>query len=145
MKKMTVTSRILIALGALMLIAAYFVLAWSIYLIAPQYLEGLSMQIWLIKITGQVKIINGLNDYIGMIHIIAHMFPEFKFLIYILGLYILIGLAAALTGNRKVLFAYLLLSVVGGIAAMVDFYMWGYDYGHNLDPTAAIQVPGLSY
>ena len=23
--------------------------------------------------------------------------------------------------------------------------MWGYDYGHNLDPKAAIQVPGLSY
>jgi copper chaperone NosL len=28
---------------------------------------------------------------------------------------------------------------------LVDFYMWGYDYGHDLDPTAAIQVPGLSY
>jgi copper chaperone NosL len=28
---------------------------------------------------------------------------------------------------------------------MYDFYQWGYDYGHNLDPTAPIQVPGLSY
>jgi copper chaperone NosL len=28
---------------------------------------------------------------------------------------------------------------------MADFYKWGYDYGHNLDPTAAIQVPGLTY
>jgi copper chaperone NosL len=27
----------------------------------------------------------------------------------------------------------------------VDFYLWGYDYGHNLDPTAAIVVPGMSY
>jgi copper chaperone NosL len=34
---------------------------------------------------------------------------------------------------------------MGGITAMVDFYKWGYDYGHNLDPKAAIQVPGLSY
>ena len=40
---------------------------------------------------------------------------------------------------------YLILSVVGAIAALIDFYMWGYDYGHDLDPTAAIQVPGLSY
>jgi copper chaperone NosL len=51
----------------------------------------------------------------------------------------------AFTGSRKLLFAYLILSVLGAAAALVDFYMWGYDYGHNLDPTAAIQVPGLSY
>ena len=28
---------------------------------------------------------------------------------------------------------------------MVDFYLWEYEYGHNLDPTAPIQVPGMSY
>ena len=49
----------------------------------------------------------------------------------------------AIIGSRKLLFAYLVLSCIGGIAALVDFYMWGYDYGHDLDPTAAIQVPGL--
>ena len=145
MKKMSRVSRIIIAIGSLILIVMFFVPAWSIYLIAPQYPEGLSMQIWLNKITGQVEIINGLNHYIGMKHIKAEMFPEFSFLIYILGFFILFGLAIAFTGNRKLLFAYLLLSVIGGIAALVDFYMWGYDYGHNLDPSAAIQVPGLSY
>ena len=31
------------------------------------------------------------------------------------------------------------------IAALVDFYLWGYDYGHNLDPNAAIVVPGMAY
>jgi copper chaperone NosL len=142
---MTVISRILVALGSLSLIAAYFVPAWAIYLIAPQYPEGLSMQIWLYKITGQVEIINGLNHYIGMKHINAEMFPEFNFLVYILGFYILFGLVAAITGNLRIVFAYLILSVLGAIAALVDFYKWGYDYGHNLDPTAAIQVPGLSY
>ncbi|MDO4230304.1 MAG: hypothetical protein Q4C98_10850, partial [Capnocytophaga sp.] len=25
------------------------------------------------------------------------------------------------------------------------FYLWEYDYGHNLDPTAAIKVPGMTY
>ncbi|MDZ4795959.1 MAG: nitrous oxide reductase accessory protein NosL [Bacteroidota bacterium] len=145
MKKMNNTSRILIALGALTLIIMFFVPVWSIYLIAPQYPEGLSMQIWLDKITGQVEIINGLNHYIGMKHIKVEMFPEFGFLIYILGGFIIFALVVALTGNRKLLFAYLILSIMGGLAAMVDFYKWGYDYGHNLDPTAAIQVPGLSY
>src|SRR5690606_20110913 len=48
-------------------------------------------------------------------------------------------------GSRKLLLSYLVLLVLFGIAALVDFYMWGYDYGHNLDPAAAIQVPGFSY
>lgn len=145
MKKMSNLSRIIIAVGSLVLIIAYFVPFWSIYLIAPQYPEGLSMQIWLNKLTGQVDIINGLNHYIGMRHIHAEMFPELKFLVYILGFYIIFGLIVAYTGNIRLLISYLILSVIGGIAALVDFYKWGYDYGHNLDPKAAIQVPGLSY
>ena len=102
------------------------------------------MQIWLSKITGEVDIINGLNHYIGMKHINADMFPEFQFLNYIVGFFILFGLAVALTANRKALFAYLILTVAGAIAALTDFYLWGYDYGHNLDPKAAIQVPGFT-
>lgn len=135
----------MIAIGSLVMITVYFLPVWSIYLIAPQYPEGLSMQIWLDKITGEVEIINGLNHYIGMKHIKAEMFPEFGFLIYILGAFIVFGLLIALSGSRKLLYAYLIVSVIGGIAALVDFYMWGYDYGHDLDPQAAIQVPGLSY
>lgn len=145
MKKMSSTSRISIAIGSLTLIAMYFVPVWSIYLVAPQYPEGLSMQIWLYQITGQVEIINGLNHYIGMKHIKAEMFPEFGYLIYILGAFIVFGLIIAITGSRKLLLGYLALSLIGGIAALADFYMWGYDYGHDLDPHAAIQVPGLSY
>src|SRR5215216_3873732 len=103
MNKMSLRSRIIIAIGALTMIIMYFVPAWSIYLIAPQYPEGLSMQIWLNKITGQVEIINGLNHYIGMKHIKAEMFPEFTFLVYILGFFILFGLIIAFTGSRKLL------------------------------------------
>jgi copper chaperone NosL len=28
---------------------------------------------------------------------------------------------------------------------MIDFYRWNYNYGHDLDPNAPIQVPGMSY
>src|SRR5688572_24170291 len=145
MKKMSTVSRIIIAIGSLAMCIMFFVPAWSIYLIAPQYPEGLSMQIWLSKITGQVEIINGLNHYIGMKHINADMFPEFKFLTYILLAFVLFGLVVAITGSRKLLTIYLIASVLGGIAAIADFYKWGYQYGHELDPSAAIQVPGLTY
>src|SRR6185295_5394125 len=125
MKKMSKVSRVIVAIGSLLLIILFFVPAWSIYLIAPQYPEGLSMQIWLYKITGQVDIINGLNHYIGMKHIEVEMFPEFGFLVYILGFFILFGLVIAITGRRKLLFIYLVVSLIGGVVALVDFYKWG--------------------
>jgi copper chaperone NosL len=145
MKKMTPLSRILVALASLSFIATFFLPFWEIYLIAPQYPEGLAMQIWLNKLTGQVEIINGLNHYIGMKHIKQEMFPELKILLYIMGAIIALGLAVAAIGQRKLLLWYLVILFIGGVVAMYDFYRWGYDYGHNLDPTAAIQVPGLSY
>ncbi len=142
---MKLASRIIVATGSLVLMSIYFLPVWFIFLLAPQYPEGLTMYIWLNKLTGQVDIINGLNHYIGMKHISVEMFPEFKFLVYIVGFFILFGLVVAVTGKRKLLFAYLILTIIGGGAAFYDFYQWGYEYGHNLDPKAAIQVPGLSY
>ncbi len=138
-------SRIIIAIASLALTATYFLPVWFIFLIAPQYPEGLTMNIWLNKITGEVDIINGLNHYIGMKHIKPEMFPEFSYLVYVVAFFILFGLVVAITGKRKLLFAYIITTVLGGVAAMVDFYKWGYDYGHNLDPKAAIQIPGFSY
>lgn len=142
---MRLSSRIIVAIAALAWAATYFFPIWFIFLTAPQYPEGLTMQIWLNKITGQVDIINGLNHYIGMKHISAGMFPEFTYMGYIVAAFIVLGLLVAVIGKRKFLLAYLLLLVLGGVAAMYDFYQWSYDYGHNLDPNAPIQVPGLSY
>jgi len=142
---LTTVSRILVAFASGALVAVFFLPVWRIDLFAPQYPEGLTMYIWINNITGQVDIINGLNHYIGMKHITVGMFPEFKFLPYVVGFFMLLGMIVAITGRRRFLFYYLALTVVGGILAMVDFYKWGYNYGHNLDPTAPIQVPGLSY
>lgn len=145
MKQLSNISRIVLAATSLLLLGTLFLPVWQIDLSAPQYPEGLSMQIWLDKITGQVDIINGLNHYIGMKHINASMFPEFSYLTYVVIVFILFGLLVALLGRQVFLVSYIFLLVAGGAAAMIDFYNWGYDYGHNLDPTAAIQVPGLSY
>jgi len=143
--KLTIASRIMSAFGSGALVAVFFLPVWRIDLFAPQYPEGLTMNIWINNLTGQVDIINGLNHYIGMKHITVGMFPEFVYLPYVVGFYMLLGMVVAISGNRKILFAYICLTVIGGALAMYDFYQWGYDYGHNLDPTAPIQVPGLSY
>ena len=145
MNKLSIASRILVAFASGALIAVFFLPAWRIDLFAPQYPEGLTMYIWINNITGDVDIINGLNHYIGMKHITVDMFPEFKYLPYVVGFFMALGMAVAITGNRKFLFAYITLTIIGGVLAMYDFYQWAYDYGHNLDPKAPVQVPGFSY
>ena len=145
MQKLRPLTRIAVAVSALLLIFAYFVPLWQILMWAPQYPEGLEMKIWINDITGDVKIISALNHYIGMRHIDVSMFPEFGYMIYIVAFLIAAGLLAAVLNKRAGLVAYVALLVVCAIAALVDFYLWGYDYGHNLDPNAPIVVPGMAY
>jgi copper chaperone NosL len=145
MKKLKPISRILILLAALSMISAYYVPLWEILMWAPQYPEGLEMQIWINNLTGDVRIISALNHYIGMKHIEVSMFPEFNYMIYIVGIIIAMGILTVVVNRRIMLVIFATLIVAGGIAALVDFYLWGYDYGHNLDPTAPIVVPGMSY
>lgn len=145
MKNLLPISRLLIAFAAILMVSAYFLPLWQILMWAPQYPEGLEMDIWINDIKGDVKIISALNHYIGMRHIEVSMFPEFKYMGYIVGSLIGFGLLTALVGKRAMLISYIILLVATGVAALVDFYLWGYDYGHNLDPTAPIVVPGMSY
>ncbi len=145
MKKLKPISRIVVAVAALLMISAYYVPLWQILMWAPQYPEGLDMKIWINTISGDVKIISALNHYIGMKHIEVEMFPEFKYMIYIVGFLIGVGLLTAIINRRFMLITFASLIVGAGVGALVDFYMWGYDYGHNLDPTAPIVVPGMSY
>lgn len=145
MQKLKPITRIAVALSALLMISAYFVPLWQILMWAPQYPEGLSMQIWINDIKGDVKIISALNHYIGMRHIEVSMFPEFQYMIYIVGALLVVGLVAALVNRRFMLVIYVVLILACGLAALVDFYLWGYRYGHHLDPTAAIVIPGMAY
>ena len=138
-------TRVLLAVAVLSMIVCYFVPLWEIQLWAPQYPEGLNMKIWIDKLSGAFDIISGLNHYIGMRLIKQEMFPEFGYMIYLFGALIAIGLLAAALGTRRALWAFVVILALGGLAGLVDFYRWGWDYGHNLNPNAAIQVPGMSY
>jgi len=142
---MTTLSRLLLFITGIMLVISIFVPIWRIELNAPQYPEGLMMQIFSNKLGGQVDIINGLNHYIGMQTLHAENFIEFTILPYIIGSYALLIFVAGLIGKKKWLYFTFIAFVVFGIVAMADFWRWEYNYGHNLDPSAAIIVPGMSY
>lgn len=145
MKNLKPLSRITVAVCALSLITAYFIPLWQILMWAPQYPEGLEMKIWIDTLSGDVRTISALNHYIGMKHIEVEMFPEFGYMIYIVGFIIAFGLLTALLNKRFMLISYVGLLMAAGIAALVDFWLWGYDYGHNLNPEAPIIIEGMAY
>ncbi|MFH5882977.1 hypothetical protein ACG2F4_01605 [Halalkalibaculum sp. DA3122] len=146
---MSSKQRIGMALAALLLLLIYFFPLWSISMEAPQYPEGIGMNITVNNIEGKsphdLENINGLNHYIGMKPITPESIPELKIMPFIFGFLIVSGLAIAWRGNRKWILAWLGIFVLLAIAGLVDFYIWGYDYGHNLNPNAPIKVPGMTY
>lgn len=139
------TTKILLIILSLAMITAYFTPLWMIDLEAPQYPEGLGMQIWVNKITGDLNTINGLNHYIGMKKIEPDSIKELSIMPFILGGLIALGVITGISGKKKLLWIFTVIFLIAGIAGGVDFYLWEYDYGHDLDPTAAIVVPGMSY
>jgi len=146
---MKTSYRIWMAFAALLLIGVYLVPIWSIGMEAPQYPEGIGMNITVDNIEGKepqdLKNINGLNHYIGMKSIQPESIPELKIMPYIFGFLIITGFIIAATGKRTLILFWLGIFILLAIAGLVDFYLWGYDYGHNLNPDAPIKVPGMTY
>lgn len=144
-KKMHIRSRLLVGIASAVLFITLFVPIWQIQLSAPQYPEGLELYIHADKLSGDVDIINGLNNYIGMKALHEDDFIEFTVLPYALAALGLIGLLAAVINRKKIFFTWAVLFGLFGVVTIIRFYLWLYDYGHNLNPNAPIQVPGMSY
>lgn len=147
---MTRLSRLLMTMAALLLLAVYVTPLWHIALGAPQYPEGLGMQIRINTVVGDtehdLQNINGLNHYIGMRPIEPEAIPELRYMPWIVAGLIGAGLAVAAIGRRRLILAWIVAIGVFGIAGLYDFWRWSYDYGHNLDAEhAIIKIPGMSY
>lgn len=147
---LTMRSRVLLAIAALLLAATFLLPLWSVTLQAPQYPEGLGMRIWLNTIAGvkpnDLENINNLNHYIGMKRIVPESIPELRLMPIFVGVLAALGLAAAGLGRRGLARLWVGLFLVAAVVGLADFYRWEYDYGHNLDTeNAIIKVPGMNY
>ncbi len=142
-------STILFAAASVVLVVVLFFPIWRITLTAPQYPEGVTMYIWVNGITGATKStlqnVNILNHYVGMKEIKPGSIPEFRYFPYILGAMALLGLVAAFLKKGWLKLSWVIVLAALGILGIYDFYMWEYDYGHNLSPDAPIKIPGQSY
>ena len=143
--KITIQSKIVLIVAGLLFFFSLMYPMWQIELSAPQYPEGLVLKLSANEIGGDVDIINGLNHYIGMKTLHTDDFFEFKILTYILIFFGVFALLSAFIGKRKLVVILLIVLFLFVVLAGIDFYRWNYEYGHNLDPNAAIRVPGMSY
>ena len=141
----------LMLLAILLLAGVFFFPLWQITLEAAQFPGGLRLNIWINKFSGDdgtdsiIQNINILNHYIGMQYIEPDSMSELKYFPYVIYGMMGLGLVALLINKIWSYASWFLIMAILGALGIYDFYLWMYDYGHNLDPNAPIKVPGMTY
>lgn len=135
-------SRILMILGALLPLLLFVFPLWKITLEAPQYPTPLGMYIHINDFTDanphDIKNINIMNHYVGMKYI-PEAIPEFKIFPAVIISMAIIGLLIAFKANYKWYLGWFIIMCILAAAGIYDFYLWEYDYGHDLDPKAIMK------
>jgi hypothetical protein len=143
---MDLTPRLLVLAAAVLLVAIYVLPIWNLTMFAPQYPEGLRLDIYSYRLVGgnegqDLKEINVLNHYIGMRDLVVEDFTEFKWLPFVVGAIGLLYLRAAVLGTFGHLVDVFVLNLYFSGFALWSFAYKLYQYGHTLSPTAAVKVP----
>jgi len=139
-------ARFMLLAAVALLVATYFFPLWNLTMFAPQYPEGLRLDIYSYTLVGgnhgqDVKEINVLNHYIGMQDLVNESFTEFKWMPFVIGMLGLLVLRAAVHGTVVALVDTTMLFVYFGAFSLWSFGYKLYRYGHDLSPEAAVQVP----
>ena len=145
------SSQVWMTVGVLFLIGVFLFPLWRITLEAAQFPGGIHLNIWINKFSGNessgdvVKNVNILNHYIGMQKIDPSAIPEFKYFPIIIYVMMGLGFLAAWVNKTYSYVTWFILMGILGVLGIYDFYLWMYDYGHNLDTSAPIRIEGMSY
>lgn len=144
-RSLNLRSRLLLVAAAVVIVGAVFLPLWQIRLVAPQYQEGLSLQIYAHKLVGgnhgqDLNEINTLNHYIGMKHLAEADFVEMKWLPFAFGIFALLALRAAAIGRMISLIDLGAVFLYFGAFSLGNFYFRLYTYGHHLDPRAPMTI-----
>jgi hypothetical protein len=138
-------ARIVLALLVIPLALTFTEPLWKISLKAPQYPQGLWMEIYTHKVDGgnngqHINEINTLNHYIGMHKIDRAELSDLDWIPFALGLLFVLTLRCAAIGNIRALIDLAVLTGYVSIFAFGRFVYKLYVFGHNLDPTAPLKV-----
>lgn len=135
-------SQLYMLLGAILLSGLFVWPMWNITLEAPQYPDPIGMDIHIDKFEdanpNDIKNINIMNHYVGMKDI-PESIPEFDVFPKVAWGMIGLGIVIAFIGKRSLYIGWFSVMLVLGTIAMYDFYLWEYEYGHDLKENAAIK------
>lgn len=139
-------ARLMLLAAAVLVVATYFFPLWNLTMFAPQYPDGLRLDIYSYTLVGgnngqDVTEINVLNHYIGMHDLVNESFTEFKWMPFVIGMLGLLVLRAAVHGTVVALVDVTMLFVYFGGFSLWSFGYKLYRYGHDLAPDAAVKVP----
>lgn len=137
--------RLILVLVTIPLVLAFTEPLWRISMKAPQYPQGLYMDIYAHKIEGgnggqHIQEINTLNHYIGMHKIDRAELSDLDWIPFGLGLLMLLALRCAAIGNVRTLIDLAVLAGYIGAFAFGRFVYKLYVFGHNLDPAAPFKL-----
>jgi copper chaperone NosL len=144
-RPLSLASRGVVLLGIVALVAGAFLPLWGIQLVAPQYQEGLSLQMYTHKITGgnggqDLFEINTLNHYIGMKAIAQSDFAEMTWMPFAIGIFGLLSLRSVIMGRIGHLVDLGVLFIYFGAFSLGTFAYRLWSYGHHLNPDAPMHV-----
>jgi copper chaperone NosL len=133
------TVRFAAVIAAACFVAAAFLNLWSMVLSSTFYYQGLHLNVYSNRVTGDLHELNILNHYIGMQTIGSNM-PEFHYIIWVLLVMALCCLAVVIFPFKRVAVLFFSLQMVLIVCLGADFFYRLYQYGHNFDPNASIKV-----
>ncbi len=114
---------------------------WQFYLFAPQYPNGLVLDISLTGLGGDAKEINMLNHYIGMKGLDEAASLERHLAVYGVGLVALLSAALSLVVGRKWNWLLIVPGLLFPLGFVGDSVWWLYHFGHTLDRHAPLNIP----
>ena len=129
--------RLALVVSAILLGVSNLFEYWHLTLNAPQYPEGLKVTLFTHKLEGDVREVDGLNHYIGMMPLGDAAGLERGIAMFTMGAFVTLGIVAAVLAAKRA--AWLALPIIAfPIAFVADLYYWLHKAGHDLDPTAAL-------
>jgi hypothetical protein len=142
-----IPARVLLILSILSIPLVFQYPLWTMSFESNQYPDPLRLAIYINHLDGQktpsrddLREINSLNHYIGMRPLLESDFAEFLWLPFVMGFFALIILRATVFGSVRDLVDIAVLYLYFGLFSLWSFYSRLHNYGHTLNPEAAIKV-----
>ncbi len=128
---------VLLGVAALLLLISLFLPYWKMDLQAPQYPKGLEMTVYVNRVEGDVREVDGLNHYIGMRPISEAAQFERSIAVIAVAALVFLVVAAVFVHNPCALLLTWPVMMYPAIF-LLDLYLWMRSFGQDLDPSAPL-------